>query len=567
MSLVGNLEDLSLGDIMQIIGLSQKSGVLALKGADGSGRIVFREGLVHGACVNGAPGDMRGLVVGSGLIDATIFDDLAARAEQHGLPIEQTIAVEGGLGLEAIESALQTSVESVVLEMFSWPSGDFSFDVRSELEPDDPQLCLAAGLNAQYLAMEGMRVLDERSRDGSESGSEATDAEPSAIDSTPAAEDPFDEGPPEIEAVAIEEPASAVDVLVASVVSREDTHPSLESTQPTASTRMMPVVLIDPEVSVLEWVKNTIQDDFARIHVFQQAEQGLARIRQYLIRGELPVVLLSTETLIDPLSGIHGLSDFVGRLKTQAERLVVVGLSQKTETGRSASTGGLDGVLVRPEAAQLRDSEEAQSSPLARALATALQQILTARCGDPAISKAKAPTQKSASIRELRDATEKLQDASSRGEVLPVVLAFAAELFARVAILIVRDEQVFAIAGRGIAALEVDPLDSKPPVSLQSLDAGWVRTVLQSGKPFQGPAATPADQELLIRLGGESPAEAYLGPIESGGSTIAMLYADQAPLGTEMPDTSALEVVLHHAALALDRAALERALWEADSAH
>jgi hypothetical protein len=49
MSLVGNLEDLSLGDLLQIVSLSQKSGVLALESESGSGQIVFRAGLVHAA--------------------------------------------------------------------------------------------------------------------------------------------------------------------------------------------------------------------------------------------------------------------------------------------------------------------------------------------------------------------------------------------------------------------------------------------------------------------------------------------------------------------------------------
>ena len=566
MSLVGNLEDLSLGDIMQIISLSQKSGVLVLKAAAGSGRMVFRGGLVRAASVNGKPDDLRGLLVGSGLINASTFDDLAARAEQHDLPIEQTVAVEGGVSLEQITAQLEISVEAAVIEMFSWPTGDFSFDVRSELEPDDPRLCLTPGLNAQYLAMEGMRILDERSRD------EAVGADPNAEvaayseDSVSATDGLFDEGPPEIEAIALDTPESAADVLVASVVSREDAPAPPDPELRAAGTRMMPVVLIDPDVSVLEWVKATIQDDFARIHVFQQAEQGLARIRQYLIRGELPVVMISTGIRIDPLSGIHGLSDFVERLKIQAGRLVVMGLCNGEDGGGNTPVRALDGVLVRPAGPQLREMRGAVPSKAAVALTSALQRILKQRSATPTSATVRERAPKAATVEDLRKATEKLHDASSRGEVLPVVLDFASELFARVAILIVREERVFAIAGRGIEALQVDPLDSNPPVSLQVLEKGWVRTVLQSGKPVQGPANTPADRELLERLGGDWPAEIYLGPIESGGSTIALLYGDQATTEAEMPDTNALEVVLHHAALALDRAALERALWEADAA-
>jgi hypothetical protein len=43
---------------------------------------------------------------------------------------------------------------------------------------------------------------------------------------------------------------------------------------------------------------------------------------------------------------------------------------------------------------------------------------------------------------------------------------------------------------------------------------------------------------------------------------VAILYADQLPEEGPMGDTSALEIVLHEAGLALDRAVLERALAE-----
>ena len=47
MSLVGSLEDLGLGDILQIVSLSRKSGLLLLRSEEGEGRIAFFEGLVR----------------------------------------------------------------------------------------------------------------------------------------------------------------------------------------------------------------------------------------------------------------------------------------------------------------------------------------------------------------------------------------------------------------------------------------------------------------------------------------------------------------------------------------
>jgi hypothetical protein len=571
MSLVGNLEDLSLGDIMQIISLSQKSGVLALKGEEGAGRIVFRSGLVHAACLEGRPDDLRGLLLASGSIDETTFDAFAAHAQKLGCAVAELLVQKSDLSAEQIDALLRESVEASILEMFTWRAGDFSFDVRSQLDEGDPQVVLSAGVNAQYLAMEGMRLCDERSRD------DETERLPS---------------------LDVEGDLSAADLLVATVLSSEDdsaapdtqpipaeplggrTEVSSElagaaargavSELPSEPVRVaelassLPLVLIDSDVTGLEWAKAALQTGFSRIHAFQQAEQGLTRIRQYLIRGEFPVVLISTKIRIDPLSGIHGLSDFVSRLKAQATRLVVIGLQEDDGTGVTAdsgqptTSGAFDHVVSRP-------SGQALEPTAAGAFAVAIREAFEAK-NETTPRRSKSDSGNDAQlIRHLRDATTKLQDASSRGEILPVVLEFAAEIFTRVAILIIRDEQIFAIAGRGIDALEVDPLDSSPPVSLPTQGGGWIRQVLDSGKPVEGPPVTSADQDLLARFGGVLPSAAYLGPIKSSGATVAMLYCDQGTGRGELPHTSGLEVVLQHAGLALDRAALERALWEADA--
>ena len=55
MSLVGNLEDLGLGEILQIVSLSRKSGVLELKSLDREGRVVFRDGEVIRATASNFP--------------------------------------------------------------------------------------------------------------------------------------------------------------------------------------------------------------------------------------------------------------------------------------------------------------------------------------------------------------------------------------------------------------------------------------------------------------------------------------------------------------------------------
>ena len=641
MSLVGNLEDLSLGDILQIISLSQKSGVLELSSDQGCARIVFRSGLVHAALLKGEPNSLREMLIARAVIDPAGYGASLSRAQELGVAVEQTLERDTGIGSDQIVEWIRGAVEAAILEMFTWPAGDFSFDVRNELDPEDPQLVLEIGMNAQYLAMEGLRLRDERERDAGDDDSGAEEWDPNAITNPgiSSLEDPlFGDDSEDVFVLYdgdeddLRAPETATDALVANDIERAEatdelalddvaealplvtlvpnsdlervpvleaepiveaapaeifaiptdesaalgnpviaaapavaSHETSSKATPAAERTLcnmgrMPVVLIDPDVSVGDWVKSAIEEKFARVHVFQQADQGLSRIRQYLIRGETPLVLVSSETQIDPLSGIHGLSDFVKRLKAQSPRIVVLGL-RDDDVAPSAMPSTLNGVLRRPSRRLLVDKNQPEGATASQVLWRAVLEILTDQGEGAAKAKASGP----ASMRGLRDATAKLQDASSRGEVLPVVLDFASELFARAAILVVREDQIFAISGRGLPSLEVDPLGPTAPVSLPTPKQGWIREVLDSGKPIVAAPVTDADRALLDCFGGESPKQVYLGPIESGSSVIALLYGDQSLTGAPIPDTHGLEVVLRHAGLALDRAALERALWKVDA--
>jgi hypothetical protein len=611
MSLVGNLEDLSLGDILQIISLSQKTGVLAVSSDRGSGRIVLRSGLVQGARLKGGPGNLGELLVSALSLEANVVEAGRAEAQESGMPLEEILARDAGLSSERTQELIRRAVESDVLEMLGWASGEFCFDARSELELEDPQFFVAEGMNAQYLAMEGLRILDERSREEEGGEADATPVIPAAEgDEAETAEglldplelEPLEGGDPladelDLETVWLADTeSSATELLVASVVDRMDealasnpvetdgtteemgegTAPS-ETPQESRLSREVSggdresaverelsdraVVVIDPDLEVLAWVKASILEDVGRVHVFQKADQGLSRIRQYLIRGENPLVLISPETPIDPLSGIHGFTDFVKRLKTQCPRITIIGLSEQREGGkaaRSSRPGVLSGLLGHP-AILRRGGDEAAS----RSFRDEFVEIVFDR-GDGDLR----PSRQSgleARLTLLRDATANLQEASSRGEILPVLLDFAHAIFDRVAILIVRENELFAIAGRGVAPLEVDPLASAPPIALPLPASGWIPRVLESRQSMMGVPTDAGMLGLLDRFGGNRPDHAYLGAVGGGASVTALLYGDQANSESEGPDTHGLDVLLQHAGLALERAALERVIWESEA--
>ena len=85
MSLVGSLEDLGLADILQIVSLARKSGRLLLRSDDGEGWIALQDGLVRGAAVKGQrEGPARAAGRRAGHVDAEAFDRASRAAARRG---------------------------------------------------------------------------------------------------------------------------------------------------------------------------------------------------------------------------------------------------------------------------------------------------------------------------------------------------------------------------------------------------------------------------------------------------------------------------------------------------
>ena len=551
MSLIGSLEDLSLGDILQIISLLRKSGVLVLRTNDGDGRIVFRAGSVCSAVAKGGPSDLRGVLVGGGYVREADFDAAQTTAHQQARELSEVLVEAGPVSADRLDSLLREAVEDAVVSMFRWRVGDFSFDVREASEAEDPVLMLPTGVNAQYLAMEGARRADEDD-DG------AGAASPAELDDM-SAHEMFGVEPEPTES---SEPRGALDVVVeAALESRKDAEQaeSLEATPAApveeASDPMRPVIAIDCDLPALEWTKAALVSHCERVHIFQRPDLGLARIRQYLARAVAPIVLLSPATPGDRLSGIADAEDFVRRLKRQAPLIRVVWL-QEDGVVAVGEPGTADAIAIRPASHQLRSGVAADPSGR---LAEQLRDLVASLGRGRSVPEA-SPNLSGDALDGLQQATSRLREASMRAEVLAVVIDSAAQLFRRVAMLMVRDGTVTGIAQHQLSVCGGPDDDGLRRFEMPIEDSQWLRRVLADRAPIRSAPDGEGDLRLAAALGDRPAAEAYLAPIERSGRVVAIIYGDDLPGGGSASDSSALEVVLHHAGLALDRTAQQRAL-------
>ncbi len=328
MSLVGKLEDLALGDILRIVSLARKSGHLLLRSERGDGRIVFRDGLVQAAFAKGEPDDLAGLIQASKKVDPEVLRQAIDAANGSDRPREELLSEGTGLSPEVIESLRREHVERIVIRMFGWKVGEFGFEVRDEIDERDHELALPTGIDIQLLSMEAARIEDEHGTAPSGGAGSADDPILGGV----AADD--EDGGPE-GALEPEEPGSAEPAAVEAAA--------------------VALIVIDRDLRALEWIKSLVADHFARVHIFQKSEDGIARIRQYLTRGELPTVLVSIQAAPDSRRDSSDPTELLRRLRSQAPRMPILVMYDDGEEPDGPGVAAADALIARPASSTLND--------------------------------------------------------------------------------------------------------------------------------------------------------------------------------------------------------------------
>jgi hypothetical protein len=612
MSLVGSLEDLGLGEILQIVSLSGKSGVLWIRSPHGEAHILFDRGAIRGAFVGGEPRDLRALVAAAGALPGAELDALHAEAQAEGVSLEEVLVARTAIDGARLDELRERWVESTVLQLFGWRAGEFSFEIRDDAASGfEEDVVLRAGMNAQFLALEGTRMRDEAGRAQPSVGAGAAAHEPS-VEAIPETDGLSDE-PAELEITILEllddeleaavpetwiaEPVeadedptltgvrqvapdpSADGVALAvgptrtpdaagptprvgpgassaiSAPASPSRRPSPVSAREGEPTRPPAAVLADPDLPVLEWGKRVLAELGFRAHIFPRSELAIQRIWQYFARGQAPLVILTTETPGDPMSGARDWSEIAARLRAQHANVPIVLLASAGASVVPASERAVpDAIATRPSASVLADERQRErraslGGELVAAVERALRRPAPARPGASA-RDADEP------LRALREWSARLREPLAPGEVLRTALAFAGREFDRALVLWVREGEAHAAGAIGFG----EATEAVETLSVPCDGPEFFRKVFESRAPIRAVPAADADREFLARLGAVRPVEVYAAPVESGDQVAALLYADNASSRRPVADTSALEVILHEAALALDRAVLERAL-------
>lgn len=172
MAFTGELEQLHIVDIIQLLNTTRKSGTLSVKGSRGESRIIFSNGYIVGA------NHLNRVRIGTVLVKMNVITiedlkqalEVQKKAGNNRKPLIATLIELGKLKHDDATTGLTKLIEMTVVELVGWTKGTFTLDTEAvAVSPDcsypiskmEQEICL----DSQMVLMESLRIFDEQERD------------------------------------------------------------------------------------------------------------------------------------------------------------------------------------------------------------------------------------------------------------------------------------------------------------------------------------------------------------------------------------------------------------------
>jgi CheY-like chemotaxis protein len=560
LSLTGNLEDLPLLDIIQIVSFSKKTGYLSIKMEGGEGGIVFADGLVVCAFTAGSPP-----------VDPRLTELPADKREQ-------LIRSRIGFALEQLARLRE---------------GGFSFELTErpprKLGPRDlAQETLAGGINPQDLLLDLAAGMDEGQAE-SAAAVEASFAAPEegvVGEDEPAAEveatgpgAPAGPAPPSArdEGSSIPEPSVPVPAPPPAAPKPASVRPETPD-EPEKEERARALLLVDDEADVREILARHFAAAGFRIEEAGDPESA-AKVAGRLRSEENRFVLVTDLGM--PASGgasFHGGFEVVKRLWKMNLRPPVLMMTENL--GQSlrlrARQMGIQAFVFKPTLSKLNPRQfEADLSAFAEKLAVdVLPKLAEAASLRPAPKKGKgAPPARVAGgegplaadaaqpFEFLKRRLRELRQPGDANQIAALVMKVAREFFERSILFVVKNEQIRGVGGFGLAPREETLNLLVRQIAIPLGEHSVFAETASSQRTFAGPL--PADRwagHLMGRIGRFQSSEIALLPLQAHRETIALLFGDNPETGRGVGGVEALEIFVHQAGIALENVFLQRKL-------
>ena len=554
MSLVGNLQDLGLGEILQIVSLSRKSGTLALRSEGRTGTIVFRQGQVVRASSSNYKLNLGTILLQKALVDSDTLDKALAIQQEEGFSerLGAILISRFEVSKSTVEEVVCEQIESIVFSMFEWNHGTFDFVVLDYVETldgirmDPLQFMLDQGLNPQFLALEGSRILDEKSVE---------------VKASIADEEPDPDLP-------------------------EDSPQVCSRTAPTPKTTVEHVfVVVDDDGPTLKVVTERLKEMGCKVHDLTRSEDAIVIIDSLVRAGKFPLLLVD---LIMPKmdgSGVLGGVELIELLHNNFKNLPIIVMTDYhfEDAEKQVLDFGYQ-FIFKPRRVEINDEAKVQLfmthlvSEIERFVP--ITSISDLSSESPAVDEPQSEDKlllvdhktENSMVSEpdteydLSRINEMLDDfykSDPQGGILLLALRFATEFLTRSIVFMVHNNVISGVGQFGISGGKY-----RGDEIVRS-----IRIPLESASMFLGPcksgrssivnlAPSATDKRFFDQIGGGIPDEVFIGPIVSKSRVIGFLYGDNLPDKKPIGGIEILDTFLSHVGMTMEKNLLERLLNE-----
>lgn len=174
MAFSGDLEHLSIVDVIQLLHSTRKTGTLKVEGRKGDISVAFNDGYIVGASHYS-----KGALIGTILLEAGVINaetlqkalDIQQQAGEDRKPLVATLLENGLADRDAAYRGLESLIELAIVEILTWKKGSFALQVDEILVCDEfryfpDNLDQEFTLPTEHVLMDALRIFDEKMRDG-----------------------------------------------------------------------------------------------------------------------------------------------------------------------------------------------------------------------------------------------------------------------------------------------------------------------------------------------------------------------------------------------------------------
>ena len=160
MALKGNLRDVGLNQLLNLIYLAHKTGALTVQneGGPGKARLYFKEGRLIHAAVDGQDARLSDVMVKVGKLTPDQAKAVRARSKVDTDKELGLLMIQNGmLNQNDIVQGVKNYLLETVYQLFTWRAGAFRFE-PNELPPEER---ITVAVNLDHLIIEGSRRVAE----------------------------------------------------------------------------------------------------------------------------------------------------------------------------------------------------------------------------------------------------------------------------------------------------------------------------------------------------------------------------------------------------------------------